>query len=359
MRTVLPVIAFVLCACSGKPEKGAPAAEPGHESPALPGETHLRNIRQLTSDGTHAEAYFAPDGKKLCLQAKRDRFTADQVFSLDLATGAMKLLSTGKGKCTCSYFLPGGRYVYSSTHLAGDAPPPEPDKSKGYAWPLFREYEIFLADPKTGDLKRLTDNDGYDAEATPSPDGTRLVYTSHRKDGLWIYTMNVDGSDARRVSRRSGYIGGPVYSPDGQWILYRAYYPRTPEETKKLDAMLAERMLRPMGMAIEIYVCKVDGSEERAVTNNGKINFAPAFHPDGKHIIFSSNIDAKHPGVYGLYWINLDGSGLERITRHEGFDGFPCFSPDGHRLVWISNRNAKSDPRKDLNVFIADWVDRP
>jgi Tol biopolymer transport system component len=52
--------------------------------------------------------------------------------------------------------------------------------------------------------------------------------------------------------------------------------------------------------------------------------------------------------------MNVDGSGLRRLTNYDGFDGFPCFSPDGAKLVFISNRNGK-DPRKDLNVFIADW----
>ena len=338
----------------------APAALPpiaGTRVEPLPGERHFRNIRQMTTGGTYAEAYFAPDGKKIILQAKRVGDAADQIYSLDPATGQLTRLSNGKGKTTCSFYLPDGRFTYASTHLKGDAPPPEPDRSKGYAWPLSREYDIFLGDPKTGSLKQLTDNDGYDAEATPSPDGKRLVYTSHRADGMWLYTMNVDGTDPLRVSRRKGYIGGPVFSPDGKWILSRAWYPRNPEEDRKLEEMFAERVLRPTGMDIEIYMSRLDGSDERPLTSGGKINFAPAFFPEGKRIIFASNRGAKAPGQYGLYVEKTDATGLEQVSFHEGFDGFPCFSPDGRRLVWISNRNAVDDPRRDLNVFIADWVE--
>jgi len=311
----------------------------------------LRDIRQLTSDGTHAEAYFSYDGKKLVLMAQRAGDKADQIYELDIASKALTRVSTGKGRTTCAYYLPDGRILYSSTHHHGDEPPTPPDHSKGYVWGLYRTYDLFLRGTD-GSLKQLTDSDGYDAETTVSPDGKRLIFTSHRDGGIGLYTMNVDGSDLKKVQHRRGYAGGAFFSPDGQWIVYRAAYPKTEDEKVEFERLLSERLLRPGNL--EIYIARPDGSEERQLTNNGASNWAPSFHPDGKTIVFASNVHAPKGGKFSIYAMNVDGSGLRRLTDYEGFDGFPCFSPDGTKLVFISNRNGK-DPRKDLNVFIADW----
>jgi len=311
----------------------------------------LRNIRQLTSGGTHAEAYFSYDGKKLVLMAQREGDKADQIYELDLAKGSLTRVSTGKGRTTCAYYLPDGRIIYSSTHHHGDEPPTPPDHSKGYVWGLYRTYDLFLRGTD-GSLTQLTDSDGYDAETTVSPDGKRLIFTSHRDGGIGLYTMNVDGSDLRKVNHRRGYAGGAFFSPDGQWIVYRAAYPRTDEEKAEFERLLSERLLRPGNL--EIYLARPDGSEERQLTNNGASNWAPSFHPDGKTIVFASNVHAPKTGKFSIYAMNVDGSGLRRLTEHDGFDGFPCFSPDGRTLAFISNRNG-NDPHKDLNVFVADW----
>jgi TolB protein len=313
----------------------------------------LREVRPMTRDGTHAEAYWSFDGKKIVLMAQREGDKADQIYELDVASGSLTRISNGQGKCTCAYFLPDGRIVYSSTHLSGPEPPARPDRSKGYVWPFFREFEVFLRE-KDGTLKRLTDNDGYDAETTVSPDGKRLIFTSHRDGGMGLYTMNPDGGDLRKVTRRRGYAGGAFFSPDGKSIVYRAFYPKTPEEDAVLDKLLNERLLEPMKCHFEIFTARPDGSGEKQLTSNGKANWAPSYHPDGKTIVFASNMDAKTPGRFSLYAMNVDGSGLRRLTTHDGFDSFPHFSPDGSKLIFISNRNG-ADPRRDLNIFMADW----
>jgi Tol biopolymer transport system component len=311
----------------------------------------LRDVRQLTTDGTHAEAYYSYDGKKLVLMAQRAGDKADQIYELDLATNALTRVSNGQGRTTCGYFLPDGRILYSSTHHHGAEPPAPPDHSKGYVWGLYRTYDIFARE-KDGTLKQLTDSDGYDAETTVSPDGKRMIFTSHRDGGIGLYTMNVDGSDLRKVKHRRGYAGGAFFSPDGKWIVYRASFPKTDEEKAEFETLLSERLLRPGNL--EIYLARPDGSEEKQLTSNGASNWAPSFHPDGKTIVFASNVHAPKGGRFSIYAMNADGSGQRRLTTHDGFDGFPCFSPDGTKLVFISNRNGK-DPRKDLNVFIADW----
>lgn len=303
-------------------------------------------IQKLTSDGTHAEAYFSPDGKKLVLMALRAGDKADQIYTLDLATRALQRVTDGRGKTTCGYFLPGGRLVYSSTHHHGAEPPPPLDRSKGYGWPLHRTYDLFLRGAD-GAVKQLTDGDGYDAETTASPDGKRLVFTSHRDGAIGLWTMNADGTDLRRVTRRRGYAGGAFFSPDGQRLVYRAFYPQTAEEDAVLEKMHAERILRPVNL--EIYTSRVDGSDERALTKNGKVNWAPTFHPDGRTVVFASNMDSSKPRYFALYLVGVDGTGLRRLTEREGFDCFPHFSPDGSKLVFISDRDG------ELNAYLADW----
>ncbi len=313
----------------------------------------LRDIRRLTSGGTHAEAYFSFDGKKLVLMGERPGDKADQIYQLDLASGGLERVSTGGGKSTCGFFLPDGRLIYSSTHHAGAEPPPRPDRSKGYVWPFFRGFDLFLREAD-GTLKRLTEADGYDAEATVSPDGRRIVFTSHRDGEMALYTANVDGSDLRRVTKRRGYPGGAFFSPDGTKLVYRAFYPKTAEETAALERLLSERLLEPRKCHFEIFVANADGSDEKALTSNGKANWAPCWHPDGKTIVFASDMRATRPGQFSLYAMDPDGRNVRRLTAHDGFDSFPHFSPDGTKIVFISNRGG-ADPRRDLNVFLADW----
>ena len=251
-------------------------------TPSAPPE--LREIRQLTGNGTHAEAYYSDDGKKLVLMAQREGDKADQIYVLDIATKSLTRVSTGQGRTTCGYFLPDGRILYSSTHHHAAEPPTPPDHSKGYVWGLYRTYDLFLRE-KDGTLKPLTNSDGYDAETTVSPDGKRLVFTSHRDGGIGLYTMNVDGSDLRKVKHRRGYAGGAFFSPDGQWIVYRATFPKTDAEKAEFETLLSERLLRPGNL--EIYLARPDGSEEKQLTNNRASNWAPSFHPDGKTIVFA------------------------------------------------------------------------
>jgi TolB protein len=265
----------------------------------------------------------------------------------------MKMLSTGKGRTTCSYYLPGGRrIVYSSTHLASPDCPPRPDYSKGYVWALYPGYDIFSAKADGSDLKRLTEADGYDAEATVAPNGKKIVFTSVRDGDLDIYTMDLDGRNVKRLTTELGYDGGPFFSYDSQWIVYRAHHPQTEKEVADYKSLLKENLIRPT--RLDIWVMKADGTGKRRLTDNSAANFAPYFFPDGKRIIFSSNMGDARGRNFDLYAINIDGSGLERITFNDTFDGFPMFSPDGKRIVFASNRNAKA--QGDTNIFIADWV---
>ena len=349
MMRVAVFLPLFLVACATPP--------PAEKRPDLrdPREVRLRNVRQLTFGGENAEAYWSSDGTRLILQAHEAAGTCDQIFTMTADGNDVRQVSTGGGRTTCSYFLPDGkRIVYASTRAAGPDCPPEPDMSRGYVWGLY-DYDIYLANDDGSDAVRLTDSPGYDAEATIATDGSKIVFTSVRDGDLDIYTMNPDGSEVTRLTDAPGYDGGPFFSADGSKIVYRAYHPTDPAELEDYRALLRDGKIRPG--RLEIWIMNADGSDKRQLTDNGAANFAPFFHPDGRHILFASNMHEPRGRNFDLYWIGVDGSGLERVTWHEEFDSFPMFTADGARLVWASNRfNAKPG---DTNIFVADWVDEP
>ncbi len=320
---------------------------------ALPQEKHLRNMKQLTFGGENAEAYFSSDGKELIFQSTRDGHECDQIYTMNIDGSDVKLVSTGEGRTTCSYFFPGDkRILYSSTHLGAKQCPPRPDFSQGYVWAVYDTFDIFTAKPDGSDLKQLTNAPGYDAETTISRDG-KLVFTSKRDGDLDIYTMDRDGKNVKRLTNELGYDGGPFWSYDGKQIVYRAYHPQTEKEKADYIALLKQNLIRPT--VLEIWVMNADGSNKRQVTHLNKASFAPYFFPDGKRIIFASNVADPKGRDFDLYMIKTDGTGMERITYNDTFDGFPMFSPDGKKLVFASNRHGAK--QGETNIFIADWVE--
>ena len=325
---------------------------------------HLLNIQQLTWGGDNAEAYFSYDDKYLSCQVTNPKWglSCDQIFDFDIAKAAADttyrppLVSTGKGRTTCSFFLPdGGHILYASTHLAADTCPPKPAPRADhkYLWPVYSSFDIFIADLHGKIIKQLTNSPGYDAEATISPDGKKIVFTSMRSGDLEIYTMDLNGTNVRQITHDLGYDGGAFFSPDSKKIVFRASRPKTPEAIKEYKDFLAQVLVAPTDM--EIYTCNVDGSDMRQVTHLGKANWAPFFTPRGDKIIFSSNHASKRGYDFHLYTVNPDGTGLEQITTESYFNAFAMFSHDGKKLIWSSNRN--NHGTHDTNLFIADWKD--
>ena len=318
---------------------------------------HLENVRMLTRGGENAEAYFDTDGTTLCFQAKRPGMAADQIFVMDLLGRGQRMVSSGDGATTCSFLLPGAkRIIYSTTMFSGKEPPPPPDRSKGYVWKLHPEFDIVIQDLDGGNLVRLTDEWGYDAEATLSPDGEWIVFTSCRDGDPEIYKMRIDGSELTRLTNSPGYDGGPFFSADGTKIVWRANRPEGAEEEEKYRMLREEGLVSPV--RLEVFVMDADGSNQRQVTKLGGATFAPYFHPDGQRILFCSNLATlSERGMpnFDIWMINLDGTGLTRITSGPEFDGFPMFTHDGRKLVFCSNRD--NGGTRDTNVFIADWKD--
>jgi TolB protein len=320
------------------------------------GERHLTNVRQLTDGGENAEAYFSRDGRQLIFQSTRDGRTCDQQFVMNVDGTGLRRVSTGTGKTTCGYFYANDqRILFASTHAADSTCPPRPDPSRGYVWRLD-PFDLYTARPDGSDLRRLTNYGVYTAEATLSPDGRTIVFTSLKDGDLEIYTMSVDGSNLRRLTTTPGYDGGPFFSPDGSRIVYRAWHPI--DSALAADrALLRQNMVRPSRM--EIWVMNADGSGQRQVTQLGGANFAPFFTPDGKRILFSSNYRNPRSRNFDLFLVDASASlagaeAIEQVTNHPDFDGFPMFSPDGRKLVWGSNRHQSR--MGETNIFVADWV---
>lgn len=355
----------------GSLEFGA-AADPKKDTkaPASTAERHLTNIRQLTIGRQNAEAYFSFDGTKLIYQSTNDWSKVSeanplkpaeaglgcyQMYVMDLQGVTTRIVSTGVGATTCGYFFPGDRRVlYSSTHQAGPNCPPKPKRDGAYRWALD-DYDIYSVRIDGQQVQRLTATPGYDAEATISPDGKTIVWTSVKDGDLDLYTMDLDGQNVRRLTDDLGYDGGAFFSPDSSRLVYRAAHPTDPAEVAKYKELLAQRLVEPG--QLEIFVINANGSGKRQVTSNGASNFSPYFHPDGQQIIFSSNLETQGQGgrpSFHLYLVRDDGTGTERITTEGHFNSFPMFSPDGKRLVWVSDRNAKAPG--EFNVFLADWV---
>ena len=317
-------------------------------------EKHLANIRRLTNEAgvQNAEAYFSFDGKKLTFQSTRPPYKCDQIFTMNLDGSDVRLVSTGKGRTTCSYFLPGDRRIlYASTHEGGPECPPPPDMSHGYVWAVYKDYELYTAQADGTNVKRLTSNPGYDAEATVSPDGKHIVWTSQRNGDLDIYTMDLDGNNVKRLTAETGYDGGAFYSWDSNQIVYRAYHPSDAKDVERYKDFLAQGLVE--GRTLELMLMNANGSGKRQLTRNGKVNFAPFFHPNGKQIVFSSNVNDPRGRAFHLYLINTDGTGLEQVTFDGSFNGFPMFSKDGTKLVFASSGHG-SGPG-EINIFLADW----
>lgn len=326
-------------------------------------EKHLANIKQLTFGGDNAEAYFSFDNSMIAFQAKNPDWNApcDQIYYFSFADGDMnkdmpELISEGLGRTTCSFFLPGDTSIlYASTRSGGDKCPPNPERREDgkYVWPIYADFDIYVSNLKGQIIDTLVSGPGYDAEATVSAQGDKIVFTSDRSGDLELYTCDIDGSNQKQITFELGYDGGAFFSPDGTKLIFRSSRPKTDEQIKEYKDLLKEGLVKPTNM--ELYICNIDGSELTQLTSLGNANWAPFFHPSGKKVIFASNHKGTRGFEFNLFMINIDGTGLEQITFDHIFDAFPMFSYDGKKLIFSSNRN--NGGTHNTNLFIADWVE--
>lgn len=350
-RSKALALASLLLACTCAPARTGPA-----------GETLLSNVRQLTFEGRRSgEGYFSADGRRMIFQSEREPGNPFyQIYLMDLENGAIQRLSPGHGKTTCGWIHPSGeRVLFASSHEDPEALNKQRQElekraagqDSRYSWSFDEHYEIYQAERDGGNLRRLTDARGYDAEGSWSPDGSRILFASNRhayarelpaaerrrleQDPSYfmeLYLMDADGGNLRRLTDTPGYDGGPFFSADGGRIVWR----RFSED----------------GHQAEIWTMRADGSGQRPVTRLGVLSWAPYFHPSGDYIVFANNLQGYRN--FELYLVDSAGAKEPvRISFSPGFDGLPVFSPDGKRLSWSSARSADKKPQ----IFLADWDD--
>jgi Tol biopolymer transport system component len=324
-------------------------------------EPHLKNLRMLTHGGENAEAYFDKTGTELIFQSKRDGAACDAIFRMTKEGENQRQvsppLSKGGGRTTCSYIKGDGSILYASTHGHGGGCLDEPDRSQGYVWKVYPEFDIWVADKDGNNPKVLYASDGYDAEATLCHQDDRVVFTSSKSGDLELWMMNGDGSAPHQLTTTPGYDGGAFFSEDCTKMVWRGTRHKDQAKIDDDARLLQQSLVRPT--TLEIFVADVTSDDTLAnvvqVTDNGKANFAPYFHPDNKRVLYVSNKADPRGRDFDIYLVNIDGSHEERITTNPSFDGFPMFTPDGKQLVFSSNR-ANATPG-DTNVFLADWVE--
>jgi Tol biopolymer transport system component len=314
---------------------------------------HLANLRQITRRLPRAgEGYFSPDGTSIVYQAYPVGYPFYQIYTQGLDSGEPRLVSTGRGRTTCSYFSPDGKTIlFASSHTDPQIEETEykarEEAAKGgrrrYQWDFDPYMDLYTIGIDGRGLKRLTDAPGYDAEGSYSSDGKHIVFTSSRDGDPDIYIMDADGGNVQQITNTPGYDGGPFFSPDGRWIIFRS-------DRQK------EHML-------QIFAISVDGKTEVQLTNNlDHVNWCPYFHPTGKYFIWSGADYTTGRGAFHLFTMELTypegkltGGKVTQITDNERMDVLPAFSPDGKKLMWTSTRS----PDNSSQLFIADWLREP
>ncbi len=319
----------------------------------------LTNTRQLITEGARSgEGYFSADGKRFIFQAEMPGNPFYQIFLMDLETEEYHMVSTGIGLTTCAWIHPTlDRVLFSSTHEDPQALLKQREEvafrasgeDRPYGWDYDPYYEIYVADSDGGNLTKITDTFGYDAEGSFSPDGSKILFASNREaysrplsnveldlledDASYfmdLYIMDADGSNVEQLTFSPGYDGGPFFSADGEKIVWRRF--------------------NPDGNSAEIWTADVDGSNQRQLTANAMVNWGPYFHPSGDYIIYSTNT-LGHAN-FELFMVDIEGMKPPvRVSNTEGTDILPVFSPDGNRLAWSTTRT----PGGASQIHIADW----
>lgn len=316
----------------------------GDDKVAAPDEErrYLKAITQLTNTDMGfekaGEAYFSPDGKTIIFQAVPTGKEEYQIYTMNLAARKPKMVSTGKGACTCAFFHPDGKKIIFTSSHHGPSNQTSPDAGGGYKWDFNEHMDIFEANPDGSNLRQLTVTPGYDAEGSYSSDGKHIVFTSQRDGDFDIYVMDADGGNQRRITKAKGYDGGPFFSPDGEFILYRG--------DRRGDGK----------MNLQLRIVRTDGSHDRSITDNEIFNWCPFWHPNGKGFIFTqTDHNAWSRGSkpnYDLFMLTPESKYYTRITYDAEFDGLPSFSPNGKKLLWTSKRSGLEESQ----VFIADFT---
>jgi Tol biopolymer transport system component len=322
----------------------------------------LTRIRRLTVEGRRAgEGYWSKDGRKLVFQSEREPGNPFyQIYLMDMASGDVTRVSPGTGKTTCSFINPEtGDILFASTHHDPRSKQLQEEELKfrasgqerRYSWDYDPEMELYVRTAKTGTYRRLTNKRGYDAEASYSPDGQWIVFSSTRDAyerqlsaaeqkqldvdpsyfaEIYIMRADADGTAPQRLTKVPGYDGGPFFSPDGKRIIWRRF-----DES---------------GLIADVHTMNLDGTDDRQLTDFKSMSWAPYIHPSGKYVLFASN--KLGFDNFEVFMVDIDGKKEPvRVTYSDGFDGLPVPSPDGTQLAWTSSRGGG----REGQIYLAQW----
>lgn len=312
----------------------------------------LANARQVTFGLPRAgEGYFSPDGEWIIYQGYPIGYPFYQIYLQKLDERVPRLISTGRGRTTCSFFSPDGKtLLFASAHTDPQIDVTElkarelaaKGGSRRYQWDFDPHMDLYTVNLDGTGMKRLTDVPGYDAEGSYSADGKQIVFTSSRDGDPDLYIMDVDGKNLRQLTDVKGYDGGPFFSPDQKWVIFRSD--------------------RDQEHMLQLFAISVDGKTEVQLTRNlNQVNWCPYFHPSGKYLVWSSADYSKGPmsAKFHLFTMeltypdgSLKGGEIKQITDADVTDILPVFSPDGKQLMWTSTRSAD----KSSQLWIADWL---
>ena len=293
----------------------------------------LRNVRQVTFSSMGfekaGESYFSPDGQSIIFQAVPQGKRHYQIYTLGLQTGLLQRVSTGEGACTCGFYKPDGtKIIFASSHEA--ALEEKEETSSRYEWELTPHMNIYEANVDGTDLRKLTTGAAYHAECAYSPDGKQIVFASNETGRMNLYICDANGENGYALTRgKDCYNGGPFFSPDGNWIIFRA------DREKK--------------HYLQLFMIRPDGTEERQLTDDEFVNWAPFWHPEGKIVAYTTSKHGHY--AYQIYLLDVATLKSYRLTYSNTFEGLPSFSTDGKQITWTSKRGGGAP-----HVFIADFA---
>jgi Tol biopolymer transport system component/CubicO group peptidase (beta-lactamase class C family) len=201
-------------------------------------------------------------------------------------------------------------------------------------------WDVYLQGEEGSDPRRLTEHPALDYDATFSPDGRWVVFTSERNGSPDLFALDLEGDDPPRLLLRSPAMEDQAdVSPDGEWLVFVG--------TAGGDADVYRLPFRPhttLGM-----------DDATNLTEHPGGDFRPAFSPDGARIAFSTDRDtppAPNPRTPfalrregEIYVMDADGQALTRLTRSPGWDGSPAWSADGETLFFYSERETRGEFR--------------
>ncbi len=204
----------------------------------------------------------------------------------------------------------------------------------------------------------------YDAECSYSASGRFVLYTRVREENLAdrpdpdIYLYDTVTDTHRPLVVAEGYDGGPFFSPDGKMICYRSDRSRN----DLLQIYVAQLAFDASGAPTGIV-------NEHALTDNGQVNWAPFWHTSGKLLVYgNSGADHSNYEVYAVE-VSLTKPAKEcrtrRVTFAAGADVLPAFSPDGKYMLWTSQRGpmVEGESKPSSQIWLAECVpggfDRP